>query len=218
MSWSWWCRSKCCELPWGKKHIKQRCWWRNPTCGCDKASPSLSFAFHSVCEHYPRCTCVIKWTHIELYDHLLSIWGRGGCTISVAVTKRRHHFLLLAFLVALSPVYLRVEVNTQSTLFRVKPMCLMSSSFGCDGNSWSNAMISPLCFEFVSYVFLISGLNILFLAHPYLVSILFQHIIIPEVSVQECRICGSTAARHFLFKDKKWWQVAYGGWQVAVRK
>ena len=68
MSWSWWCRSKCCDLPWGKKHIKQRCWWRNPTCGCDKASPSLSFAFHSVCEHYPRCTCVIEWTHIELYD------------------------------------------------------------------------------------------------------------------------------------------------------
>ena len=103
----------------------------------------------------------------------------------MAVTKRRHHFLLLAFLVALSPVYLRVEVNTQSTLFRVKPrFCLMSSSFGCDGNSWSNAMISPLCFEFVSYVFLISGLNILFLAHPYLVSILFQHIIIPEVGVQ----------------------------------
>lgn len=25
---------------------------------------------------------------------------------------------------------------------------------------------------------------------------------------------GSTAARHFLFKDKKWWQVV-GRWQVA---
>ena len=106
----------------------------------------------------------------------------------MAVTKRRHHSLLLVFLVALSPVYLRVEVNTQSTLFRVKPrFCLMSSSFGCDGNSWSNAMISPLCFEFVSYVFLISGLNIviLFLSQTPLlyISILFQHIIIPEVSV-----------------------------------
>ena len=80
-------------------------------------------------------------------------------------------------------------------------------------------MISPLCFEFVSYVFLISGLNIviLFLSQTPLlyISILFQHIIIPEVSVQECRICGSTAARHFLFKDKKWWQVAGGIWWVA---
>ena len=31
-------------------------------------SIALSIAFHSVCEHYPRCTCVIEWTHIELYD------------------------------------------------------------------------------------------------------------------------------------------------------
>ena len=37
----------------------------------------------------------------------------------------------------------RVQVNTQSTLSHVKQrFCLVSSSFGCDGNSWSNDFTS----------------------------------------------------------------------------
>ena len=99
-------------------------------------------AFRSVCEHLSVLTWLSEHT-LNCMIYLLSIWGCGECTISVAVSKRHHHYFLLVPLVALSPVYLRVEVNTLSTSSHVKPrFCLMSSSFGCDGNSWSNDFIS----------------------------------------------------------------------------
>ena len=74
--------------------------------------------------------------------YLLSIWGCGGCTISVAVTKRHHHYLLLVPLVALF-IPSVFTCWSEHTLSHVKPrFCLMSSSFGCDGNSWSNDFTS----------------------------------------------------------------------------
>ena len=94
----------------------------------------------------------IEWTHVELYD--LS-------PINLRLWWMYHHDLLLVPLVALSPVHLRehaVNFISYKILFDEFKFRLWRKLLSL------GPMISPLCFEFVSYVFLISGLNILFLA------------------------------------------------------